>query len=90
MKLRFANPVLASLMLVAASVPAVSSSPPKTTDSGFVSIFDGRTLTGWHISQHTSHGTGGRWIVEGGAIVGNQDKPGNGGILITDKAYGDF
>jgi hypothetical protein len=80
---------LLSVTLVLATVPAASSLP-KTSDSGFVSIFDGRTLTGWHVSQQTSHGTGGRWIVEGGAIVGNQDKPGNGGILITDKAYGDF
>ena len=24
------------------------------------------------------------------AIVGSQDRPGNGGIIITDKAYGDF
>jgi hypothetical protein len=29
-------------------------------------------------------------VVEGGGIVGSQDKPGSGGILITDKAYGDF
>jgi hypothetical protein len=29
-------------------------------------------------------------VVEDGAIVGSQDKPGNGGIVITDKKYGDF
>ena len=28
---------------------------------------------------------GGYWAVEGGAIVGRQDIPGNGGIVITDK-----
>ncbi len=62
--------------------------PP--TDDGFVSIFDGRTLDGWHVSSKTGHGTGGRWVVEKGAIVGSQDRPGNGGILITDAQYGDF
>ena len=29
-------------------------------------------------------------MVENGAIVGSQDEPGNGGIIVTDQAYGDF
>ncbi|HEV3167008.1 MAG TPA: DUF1080 domain-containing protein, partial [Isosphaeraceae bacterium] len=62
--------------------------PPQ--DPGFVSVFDGKTLTGWHVSSKTGHGTGGKWVVEDGAIVGSQDKPGNGGIVLTDKPYGDF
>ena len=53
-----------------------------------VSIFDGKTLNGWHVSSKTVHGTGGQWFVEDGAIVGTQDKPGNGGVIITDKEYG--
>ncbi|MGH7138260.1 MAG: 3-keto-disaccharide hydrolase [Pirellulales bacterium] len=56
----------------------------------FKPIFDGKSLDGWHVSAKTGHGTGGRWVVEEGAIVGSQDKPGNGGIVITDKKYGDF
>jgi hypothetical protein len=63
---------------------------PKADDQGFVSIFDGKSLTGWHVSSKTGHGTGGRWVVENGAIVGSQDRPGNGGIVITDAKYGDF
>jgi hypothetical protein len=65
-------------------------------DKGFVKIFDGKTLTGWHVSAATGHSgasknqTGGRWVVEDGAIVGSQDIPGNGGIIITDKPYGNF
>lgn len=59
-------------------------------EEGFTEIFDGRTLKGWHVSSQTGHGSGGRWVVEQGAIVGSQDKPGNGGIVITDKAYGNF
>jgi hypothetical protein len=63
---------------------------------GFVSIFDGKTLDGWHVSAKTGHSqasnhqSGGRWVVEDGAIVGSQDIVGNGGIVITDEAYGDF
>ncbi len=62
----------------------------------FVSIFDGETLEGWHISARTGHSrvsgnqTGGRWVVRNGAIVGSQDIPGNGGIIITDEQFGNF
>lgn len=59
-------------------------------DADLKQIFDGKSLAGWHVSSKTGHGTGGRWVVEEGAIVGSQDKPGNGGIVITDKKYGDF
>ena len=51
---------------------------------------------GWHASAQTGHSaaskhqTGGRWVVEDGAIMGSQDIPGNGGILITDEKFGDF
>lgn len=60
---------------------------------GFVPIFDGKTLDGWHVNpERIGHGTGGRWTIQNGAIVGEQDPPtsGNGGILLTDKKYGDF
>ncbi|SHG55486.1 protein of unknown function, partial [Fodinibius roseus] len=59
----------------------------------FVSLFDGQTLEGWHTNTgEIGHGTGGRWTVEQGVITGQQDPPGsgNGGILMTDQAYGDF
>jgi hypothetical protein len=50
-----------------------------------VSIFDGRTLTGWH-----SVGAG-LWKVEDGAIVG-QCKKGDGifGLLFSDGEFDDF
>lgn len=68
----------------------------KDADKGFVSIFDGKTLKGWKVSAQSGHSrasknkTGGRWVVEDGAIVGSQDVKGNGGILITEKEYGNF
>ena len=57
------------------------------------SLFNGRDLQGWHTnSEKIGHGTGGLWRVEEGAIVGEQDPPGsgNGGILLTDRTFGDF
>ncbi|HEY1603471.1 MAG TPA: DUF1080 domain-containing protein [Pirellulales bacterium] len=65
-------------------------------DKGFATIFDGKNLDGWHVSAETGHSgkskhkSGGRWVVEDGAITGSQDIPGNGGIILTDKQYGNF
>jgi hypothetical protein len=70
--------------------------PEKFDDTGFVAIFDGKTLDGWTVSAKTGHSrtsknkSGGKWEVKDGAIVGCQDEPGNGGIVITEKQYGDF
>ncbi len=70
--------------------------PEKFDETGFVPVFDGKTLDGWKISAKTGHSgttknkSGGKWVVENGAIVGSQDVPGNGGIIITQKEYGDF
>ena len=62
-------------------------------EKGYISLFDGKTLAGWHTNKETiGHGTGGSWRVEKGAILCEQDPPGsgNGGILMSDKKYGDF
>jgi len=40
--------------------------------------------------QTSGYTTGGKWAVQNGAIVGSQDLPGNGGIIITDEQFGDF
>jgi Domain of Unknown Function (DUF1080) len=72
------------------SASAADEPRRRVDDSGFTSIFDGKTTSGWHVSSKTGHGTGGRWVVEDNSFVGSQDRPGNGGIILTDKAYGDF
>jgi hypothetical protein len=65
-------------------------------EAGFESLFDGQTLKGWHASAQTGHSrksgnkSGGRWVVENGAIVGSQDIPGNGGIFLTDEQFGNY
>lgn len=88
--------LLATLALAPAflgSIPLVAA--PGAGD-GFTPIFDGKTLAGWHVSAKTGHSgaskhqSGGKWVIEDGAIVGSQDIPGNGGIIITDEAFGDF
>ncbi len=79
-----------------ALIAALPLSLLAANDDGFVPIFDGKTLNGWHASAKSGHSkasgnkTGGKWVVEDGAIVGSQDIPGNGGIFITDEKFGDF
>jgi rhodanese-related sulfurtransferase len=86
-------PSLLAILAALRIVPCIHAADP---DAGFVTLFDGASLKGWHISAKTGHSaasghkTGGRWVVEGGAIVGSQDIPGNGGIIITDETFGDF
>lgn len=82
----------------AASVPAApqQKTAAMTIEAGFTPIFDGKTLQGWHVSAKSGHSrvsgnkTGGDWKVVDGAITGQQDMPGNGGLIVTDKEFGDF
>jgi hypothetical protein len=86
----------AALVALLTSARAEPPKPESFDNTGFVSIFDGKTLNGWKVSAKTGHSrtskneSGGKWEVKDGAIVGSQDVPGNGGIIITEKQYGDF
>jgi hypothetical protein len=81
-------------MLAVLSAPTTAADKP--SDESFTPIFDGKTLAGWKVSAKTGHSgvskhkSGGKWEVVDGAIIGSQDIPGNGGIIITEKEYGDF
>src|SRR5262245_24190300 len=87
---------LGVITLAAVCPTSADDTKDKPSDKGFISLFDGKSLTGWHASAKTGHRrtsgnkSGGRWVAEKGAIVGSQDIPGNGGLLITDKHYGNY
>ena len=57
---------------------------------GFTPIFNGKDLTGWHVSKTNHHGTTPDYRVLHGRIVGTQSPRGKGGILLTDKKYKNF
>jgi hypothetical protein len=57
---------------------------------GFTPIFNGRDLSGWHVSTTNGHGTTPDWRVLNGVLTGTQNPRGKGGILLTDKRYKDF
>ncbi len=76
-----------------AAVSALPLAQGLAAEGDWIKLFDGKTLDGWHKNpQRIGHGTGGKWFVEGGTIVGEQDPPGsgNGGILLSDRQFGDF
>jgi len=88
---------LLSLGALAAVVPAtlVRAAAAGAATSSWTPIFDGQSLAGWRPAPKSPHSrasankTAGRWVVEGGAIVGSQDTPNNGGLLFTEAQYGD-
>jgi hypothetical protein len=68
----------------------------KADQAGFVSIFDGKSMTGWNLNATSNHSatsgnkSPGRWDIRDGVITGSQDVPGNGGLFMTDRTYTDF
>ena len=69
------------------AVPKPIEPPAPFVPEGFTAIFNGRDLTGWHISTTNHHGTTPAYRVLHGMIVGTQNPLGQGGILLTDRKY---
>jgi hypothetical protein len=81
--------VFATCVLAAINAALLRAEVGKIPE-GFTSIFNGRDLTGWHVSKTNHHGTTPEFRVVHGLIVGTQKPEGKGGILLTDKKYKDF
>jgi hypothetical protein len=64
--------------------------PAVTVPPGFTPIFNGRDLSGWHISKTARHGVTPDFHVVHGMIVGTQNPLANGGLLLTDRSYRAF
>jgi hypothetical protein len=62
---------------------------PAPIPDGFTPIFNGKDLSGWHVSKTNFHGTTPDFRVVQGVIVGTQNPAGEGGILLTDAKYRD-
>jgi hypothetical protein len=82
--LQFALPALLLSSQVKAQTPNTLSAAEKK--DGWVLLFDGSTLAGWHSYNHS---TTARWEVKDGTIHLNKSKSGQCDIT-TDSAYGDF
>jgi hypothetical protein len=74
------------LLSLATLTPLLLAAVP----AGFTPLFNGKDLAGWHVSQTNHHGNSQGWSVKDGVVLATQDRPGNGGILLTDRKYRDF
>lgn len=79
----------------AALIAALLSAAPLGAElgqipDGFTPIFNHANLAGWHISMTNHHGNTKEWRIQDGVLTARQDRPGNGGILLTDKRYKDL
>src|SRR5512139_886566 len=54
------------------AVPQTNDEPPAKIPVGFTPIFNGKDLTGWHVSKTNHHGTTPDYRVMHGVIVGTQ------------------
>jgi len=78
MKIKIAIAVLALVLLPGTWVIAAD-------DDGFVPLFDGKTLNGWHTLP------GGKWEVRDGVILGTAERSERRhGQLVSDKRYKNF
>ena len=78
-----------ALALLVVAMPFAAQSPGPIPD-GFTRIFNGKDLTGWHPSRTAHHGKTPQLTVKDGAVYILQHPFGQGGVLMTNKKYGDF
>lgn len=64
--------------------------PAPQIPDGFVQLFNGKDLSGWHVSKTARHGHTPEFRVVHGVLVGTQHPHGQGGMLVTDKKYRNF
>ena len=57
---------------------------------GFVPLFNGKDLNGWHVSRTTHQGTTPDCRVENGVLVLRQHPYGQGGVLLSNRKYKNF
>ena len=87
--MRSALIALVALFSICLSLAVSDLKAQDETDlTGFVDIFDGKTLDGW--AKLTSYNDHGQWEIIDGAIAGDQWPEGEGGLLVTEKQYTDF
>ena len=79
--------VLSAMQSIAKTQPPLRTGI--TSKSGWVSLFDGKTLKGWH--NYNKTGPVNSWAVTHGTLVCLGETPGaTGGDIVTDKVYGNF
>jgi hypothetical protein len=71
-------------------IVAVACGQEARIPSGFTELFNGKDLSGWHLSRTDHHGSTPLASVQDGVLYLKQSPYGQGGLLLTDKRYRDF
>ncbi len=74
--------------LLTSAAGTLAGTRPARGEEEWTSLFDGRTLDGWH-PWPKARPDGAKWQVEDGAVTGTQGPDGRGSLLMTDQAFGD-
>jgi lysophospholipase L1-like esterase len=86
---RMADSLALHLRLVPGLVPAVANED--LAENRFTPLFDGKSLSGWErLDTVPVEHVGGKWRVENGVLIGDQDPPGHGGLFVTKDSFRDF
>jgi len=76
-------------VIIACASFTISTNKMTTGNEEWISLFDGKTLNGWHGYNKT--GTIQNWAIEDGALVClGAAKDAHGGDIVTDKAFENF
>ena len=65
-----------------------STTNSNTNDTGWITLFDGTTLNGWHTFGATSVSP--KWSIDSGAIHFNPDTKGDDGDLVSNDSFANF
>ena len=71
-----------------ATVMDTTTTAANTNDSGWINLFDGTTLNGWHTFGATNASV--KWNVDSGAIHFNPETKGDDGDLVSNDSFGNF
>jgi len=85
--LRVSAAALLALALISNTSPA-EANPAKPKKGKWATLFDGKSLTGWHTYLKMGQPVSDKWAVDDGAIHYTGGR--GAGDLVTDKEYGDF
>lgn len=76
------------IVLISVGLTATAVADDRTADDvGFVSMFDGKTLTGWTVAPPAAKQ---EWTVEDGVIVGRGSQQGRSYLVYHDHNIADF
>ncbi|MHA4894449.1 3-keto-disaccharide hydrolase [Pedobacter sp. PWIIR3] len=77
-----------SALIIGSMMSSSFSKAQSGASKGFTKLFDGKSTSGWHTYGKTAAST--KWKADAGTLHFVPSSEGDGGDLVTDKAYSNF